>query len=248
MFLFCEGMQYPENIVILSGVLGEIVTFAKCNIKTGEMKKLLSVIAAIVALCGVVSCSDGAGGGAVSEQDSAEVSFLPSDSVVYGLAGSECTDSVLDFIQVGQDPKFFDIIEARKLGNIIGDFETGDHVAVVFSADKKQVVKAVDISSLVGRWVKDSVDTDSLAVGFSLFSDGSAGSISHPNSGQHYTGWTVADANLVLTRREIMNNEAKPEYDTFFIVRLQKDTLVLRRLGEREAIKYVYKEFTENEK
>ena len=45
-----------------------------------------------------------------------------------------------------------------------------------------------------------------------------------------------------------MNNEAKPEYDTFFIVRLQKDTLVLRRLGEREAIKYVYKEFTENEK
>lgn len=228
--------------------MGKIVIFARCNIKTGEMKKLLSVIAVIVALCGVVSCSDGVSSGAIPEQDSAEVSFLPSDSVVYGLAGSECTDSVLDFIQVGQNPKFFDIIEARKLGNIIGDFETGDQVAVVFSADKKQVVKAVDISSLVGRWVKDTVNTDSLAVGFSLFSDGSAGSISHPNSGQHYTGWVVADANLVLTRRGIMNNEAKPEYDTFFIARLQKDTLVLRRIGEREFVKYVYKEFTEKEK
>lgn len=132
------------------------------------------IVAAVISMVGC-------GGKTDSQQlrgDSTEVSFSEGDSVVYGYAGSECTDSVLDLIQPPEDPQHFSTVKARRNGNIIGNFLTGDRVAVVLSADKKRVLRAIDISSLIGRWVTgDSID-DPASHGFNLSEDGYASTIS----------------------------------------------------------------------
>ncbi len=190
----------------------------------------------------LLSCGEAGRESAAYEKDSTQVTFSSADTVVYGLAGAEGTDSVLDLIQPGEDPKHFDIVGARKRGNIIGNFDVGDQVAVVLSVDKKRVVKAIDLSSLVGRWIKESSDSDSVATGFSLGSDGSAGTISRGGTNMFYKKWSIFNANLVLMKQNIFNSKEKPGYDTFDIVRLQEDTLILRQYGQKKPTKYIYKE------
>ena len=63
------------------------------------------------------------------------------NSVETGYAGSECTDSILDFIKPGEDPQHYNIIQARKHGAIIGNFDTGDQVAIVLSEDKSALLE-----------------------------------------------------------------------------------------------------------
>ena len=111
------------------------------------------------------------------KSDSTEISFSNGDSVETGYAGSECTDSILDFIKPGEDPQHYNIIQARKHGAIIGNFDTGDQVAIVLSEDKKRIVRAIDLSSLIGRWLTgDSIGAPA-ATGFTLGEDGYAGTI-----------------------------------------------------------------------
>ena len=153
------------------------------------MNRLFIVVAVCCALGVVLSCGNSDKSKADILQDSTEVKFSKNDTVVFGLAGAEGTDSILDLIVPGKDPQHFDIIEAKKIGNIIGNFDVGNQIAVVLSSDRKQVVKAIDISSLVGRWIKDGIESDSVAEGFSLSADGSAGTIARNSSNMVYTKW-----------------------------------------------------------
>lgn len=212
------------------------------------MNRLFIVVAVCCALDMVLSCGNSDKSKADILQDSTEVKFSKNDTVVFGLAGAEGTDSILDLIVPGKDPQHFDIVEAKKLGNIIGNFDVGNQIAVVLSSDRKQVVKAIDISSLVGRWIKDGIESDSVAEGFSLSADGSAGTIARNSSNMVYTKWKISDANLVLAKQNIFQKDAKPECDTFDIVSLQGDTLLLGQPGQEKPIKYVYKEYPDSSK
>ncbi len=193
------------------------------------------VVAAVVSLIGC--------GGKTDPQqlksDSTEVSFSEGDSVVFGYAGSECTDSVLDLIQPPGDPQHFSTVKARRNGNIIGNFLTGDRVAVVLSADKKKVLRAVDISSLIGRWVTgDSID-DPAAHGFNLSEDGYASTISRKMDKLQYKSWDIRSARLVLTKCDGMLANPVMYYDTLDIISLESDTLVLRLKGTKEKVRYI---------
>ena len=103
----------------------------------------LPICAAMIAT--MISCGGKTHAPAL-KSDSTEISFSNGNSVETGYAGSECTDSILDFIKPGEDPQHYNIIQARKHGAIIGNFDTGDQVAIVLSKDKKRVVRAVDLS------------------------------------------------------------------------------------------------------
>ena len=100
------------------------------------MNRLFIVVAVCCALDVVLSCGNSDKSKADILQDSTEVKFSKNDTVVFGLAGAEGTDSILDLIVPGKDPQHFDIVEAKKLGNIIGNFDVGNQIAVVLSSDR----------------------------------------------------------------------------------------------------------------
>ncbi len=195
----------------------------------------LFVVAAVVSMVGC--------GGKTNQQllkgDSTEVSFSEGDSVVIGYAGAECTDSVLDLIQPPSDPQHFSTVKARRNGNIVGNFLTGDRVAVVLSADKKRVLRAIDISSLIGKWLTGDSINDPAAHGFNLNEDGYASTISKKMDKLQYKNWDIRGARLVLTKCDAMLANPVMYYDTLDIISLEGDTLVLRLKGTREKVRYV---------
>ena len=70
----------------------------------------LPICAAMIAT--MISCGGKTHAPAL-KSDSTEISFSNCDSVETGYAGSECTDSILDFIKPGEDPQHYNIIQAR---------------------------------------------------------------------------------------------------------------------------------------
>lgn len=148
----------------------------------------LPICAAMIAT--MISCGGKTHAPAL-KNDSTEISFSNGDSVETGYAGSECTDSILDFIKPGEDPQHYNIIQARKHGAIIGNFDTGDQVAIVLSEDKKRVVRAIDLSSLIGRWLTGDSIGDPAATGFTLGEDGYAGTITTKPERLRYKSWDI---------------------------------------------------------
>ena len=80
--------------------------------------------------------------------------ILPGDTTIYGLACEGCTDSLLVFItDVGGDPDTIDILNARVQRRVFGRPDIGDQVAIVLSADNKEVADLViNIDRLQGEW------------------------------------------------------------------------------------------------
>lgn len=194
---------------------------------------LLSATFVAAAGCG------GNTGGSAAGADSTEVSFSHgADSVVWGYAGTESGDTLLDFIVPGSDPKFYDIRAARRSGGLVGNFEAGDRVAIVLAADGRTLVRAIDVSSLVGRWMSLS-DTDSLGRplrGLQLSEDGSATEIaSHPGGHEPYRKWDLRDGRLVLGKAGLAGKDTLMRYDTLRIMALSGDTLTLRPLGTNQS-------------
>lgn len=171
--------------------------------------------------------------------DSTEVSFSDEDSVLLGYAGSECTDTILDFIQPGKDPMHYTILRARAAGDMIGNFDTGDRVAIVLGEHKKRVLRAIDISSLIGKWLTGDSINDPEASGFTLGEDGYASTNSRKMEKLRYSAWDIRNAKLVLTKCDPIVDNPKLYYDTFHIVSLVEDTLVLRPESGKESIRYV---------
>ena len=218
-----------------AGFISKFVILPK--ITTNMQKSILTPICAMM-IATVMSCG-GKTSNPTLKSDSTEISFSNGDSVETGYAGSECTDSVLDFIKPGEDPQHYNIVQARKRGTIIGNFETGDQVAIVLSEDRKRVVRAIDISSLIGRWLTGDSIGDPAATGFTLGEDGYAGTIAHEPERIRYKSWDIKSAKLVLTKCDAMLARPVMLYDTFNIVSLEQDTLFLRPEGSRQKTKYV---------
>lgn len=143
------------------------------------------------------------------------------------------------FYKPGEDPQHYNIIQARKHGAIIGNFDTGDQVAIVLSEDKKRVVRAIDLSSLIGRWLTGDSIGDPAATGFTLGEDGYAGTITTKPERLRYKNWDIKNAKLVLTKCDAMLAHPVLYYDTFNIVSLEQDTLFLRPEGKWTRTKYV---------
>ena len=202
------------------------------------MKRFYIYMSVVAALAVLHACG-GKTGSPQMKPDSTEVSFGENDSVVYGYAGAECTDSVLDLIQPPGDPQHFSILKARERGHVVGNFRTGDRVAVVLSHDRKRVVRAIDISSLVGRWITGDSIGDPQAHGFNLSEDGYASAISQKIGKLRYRKWNILGGQLVLEKCDAMLAHPVMYYDTLEIVSLEADTLVLRAKGENDAARYV---------
>lgn len=107
----------------------------------------------IVVLLGLqISCSGKQG---KTEQAPELMQNAPGDSTLYGLACDGCNDSVIVLLPFDlSDPQTFDVIEAWKKHKIFGMPKIGDKMAVILSADKKQVEMVIDMDRLVGTWYR----------------------------------------------------------------------------------------------
>ena len=79
---------------------------------------------------------------------------LPGDSTRYGLACDGCTDSLLVLLPYkGGDPDTLDIVRAFEEHRLYGRPHVGDKMAVIVNPDStKEVLMAINISTLQGRW------------------------------------------------------------------------------------------------
>lgn len=173
--------------------------------------------------------------------DSVNVCFNDSDTVYFGYAGMECSDSILDFIVPGQDPVKYNIIEARKRGNITGAFVNGDRIAIQLSRDGKEVEFALDLSSLIGSWTKKYVESDTDSVRFMLSQDGSAASLSRTKDRKFLNKWDIKEGKLVITKSGFGTSVEKRKlyYDTLNIVSLSQDSMVL----SNDTGRYVFQKY-----
>lgn len=166
---------------------------------TIKMKRLIPIIFMLVLSNVILSCGNNSMKNATLQQDSAKVTFTGISNVVYAHAGADSTDTTLDVIPMGKDPIQFNDVDAKKKGDLLGFFDTGDRIAVALSNDGKQLLKAVDITSFVGRWITGDSLSDINAKGFNLNADGSSNTISHRPQDENYTNWNIVDIDLKLT-------------------------------------------------
>lgn len=98
----------------------------------------------------------GCGGKSEADKDQVMVKTqrLKGDSMVYGLACEGCTDSVVVLLpEDGGDPVTYNIIEAMRLGKVLGKLQIGDRIALVLNKNNKHVAdEVVDIDRLEGIW------------------------------------------------------------------------------------------------
>lgn len=80
--------------------------------------------------------------------------LLEGDKTVYGLACEGCTDSVVVLLPMdGSDPIRYDIIDATRLGKVLGKPNVGDWIGVVLNEKDSTVADMViDLDELKGTW------------------------------------------------------------------------------------------------
>lgn len=76
------------------------------------------------------------------------------DSTIYGLACEGCTDSVVVLLpNQGGDPITYNILEAKRRGQVFGSPHMGDWMGVVLDGKKSRNAKMViDLDELKGTW------------------------------------------------------------------------------------------------
>lgn len=84
----------------------------------------------------------------------AKVQRLDGDSTIYGLACEGCSDSVVVLLpEDGSDPVTYNIINAKRKGNVLGKLQIGDRIGVVTNKNNRHVADiVVDIDRLEGIW------------------------------------------------------------------------------------------------
>lgn len=196
------------------------------------MKRILYIIP--ILLSGLVSCNYWDGHSLPQDTDSVEVTFSDSGTVVFGYAGMDCNDTLLDLIVPGRNPALYNILELKERGKITGSFATGDRIAVELSSDRKKVTNAIDLSSLIGTWNGEKEENDSNAVSFMLAQDGTATALYRPEDNLVMKKWDIRGGKLVITKSGWGKMERKQYYDTLEICNITQDTMtVCKNSGSR---------------
>ena len=113
-----------------------------------------TILAALVATVLLAACATDKKDSAATTVSNGEEWRLDGDRTVYGLACEGCNDSTLVLLPTdGSDPIRYSIIEATKLGRVLGKAKIGDQIGVVPNEqDSLKGDIVVDIDQLKGIW------------------------------------------------------------------------------------------------
>lgn len=173
----------------------------------------------------VVSCGNGNKSSNDVASDSDKETPIVNDSALYGIVGRATAMHTVEIVdENGKSTTALLNIDME--ADVQGGIYCDDHLTMVLSVNgegEKEVVKAINLTSLCGHWT-------SLDRNFEIMEDGTV--ISMQNAETHpYTHWSMVNCNLILNR------------DTFDVAYLGPDSLAL----ENDRGIFVYKRVIDNE-
>ena len=192
----------------------------KNNINEKTMKQLTYIAVVVAVVTAMIGCGNKRT--ASSEEQKDTVITEQTDTAIYGVVGENTSMHVLELLT--EDGKVMTFaVSQDSCSDVQGGIFAGDRVTLTTrkgSGDEMEVVKLVNLTSLLGKWT-------SLDRNFEIQEDG--GIVSAVTAESHpYTHWTVANGNLILNA------------DTFEVLLLGPDSMTI----ENDKGIYVYKRQT----
>ena len=193
------------------------------------MKRIDSILLVAATLATMGSCGSKSSQPVVyDDSDTATVSNINRDTMIYGLCGEGSAMNTLQLITDLGDTLTLSTAEANDQGKCYGGFESGDRMAVLLS-DKSTARLVINQSALLGDWVMPNPLDGSDEVGISIKEGGIAESIDQ--STITYKTWRLSHGKLeiVLVREGGSEDDETYLYD---IVKLGPDSLVYKDADE----------------
>jgi hypothetical protein len=173
-------------------------------------------------------------GKAEFEQDTTRVSGInDSDSTIYGVCGEGTAMNTLMLITDGGDTLNVITTDAVDQGQVFGGLNVGDKLALIMkrtAGSEPVAVKIINLTTLLGRWTMPNPIDGSDVQGIFIKEGGIAESIN--NSDKVYQSWKIFNGTLVVTSEESEFGDESQNVDTFKILSLGPDSLVVNRAGE----------------
>lgn len=161
------------------------------------------------------------------KQDTQPVQFdirpldeIPGIFESYGRVGSGTSMNVLEFVTASDDTLYVQINSQAVMGGV----NVGDELNVIYNVTKEENVASVAVNLTALQHVWTQRGTDGREQSLELDSDGRASTY---NMSIDYDHWRVESGLLLLSSPKKVGDEGPVLVDTFEVVHLTPDTLVL---------------------
>lgn len=184
------------------------------------MKKLSIILVALVMGLVVVSCEDKKPGG-----QKLPVEIIPLDSIpgifeAHGTIGDGTSMNVMEFVNDDGDTLYINVNGQAVMGGV----NVGDEVEIIYSVSREENIAtvAVNLTALQHLWTQRGADGREQSLELN-----SGGRASTYDMSIDYDSWQVQDGLLLLHSPKKLGDESPAIVDTFEIMQLTTDSLVL---------------------
>ena len=189
--------------------------------KKNETMRKASIVLMALMVVFLMSCKEKK----KQEKKEAPVKILPLDSIpgifeAHGTIGDGTSMNVLEFINDDDDTLYININGQAVMGGI----RVGDEVEMIYNITKEENVAsvAVNLTALQHLWMQRGEDGKEQSLELN-----SGGRASTYDMAIDYDSWQVRDGLLLLHSPKKLGDESPAIVDTFEIMQLTTDSLVL---------------------
>lgn len=189
------------------------------------MKKIFYILFSILGIGIVASCNGNGNKGNEDEEDSAKVIVIDSISVpsiynITGVVGDGTSMNVLELVTDNGDTLLIECPSEM----VVGGVEVGDLMAVTYNSngETNSIMTSINLSALQHLWTQKGADGRSQSL--EIDEDGRA--VTYDMSVE-YNAWSLVDGKLLLHSPKKVASEQAAMVDTFEIMELNDEHLVL---------------------
>lgn len=187
------------------------------------MKKISVLLIVAAAILTMGSCGNKTPQVPFDNGDSADLANA--DPTIYGISGEATTMNMLQLITDTGDTLSFDLSYANEKEQVFGGLQTGDRMAVIPNANKKEAMKVINQTTLLGNWVMPNPLDGSDEVGIRIKEGGIAEGIEQTTLSYRTWRLTHGMLEIVLVQEDGSGEE---EVNLYEIVKLGADSLVFK--------------------
>ena len=158
------------------------------------------------------------------------------DTTIYGICGSESTNSRLQVITDNEDTLYFDVTEAWKKGMILPSYKRGESLCIIADTTGTVALKVINKDQLLGEWVIPSPYDGSSPSGIVIKDNGDAESFEQQGDIE-YKAWRIFNGQLQIVETRGDDTDLYSVH-TYEITRMTADSLYLSNVNEEETFEY----------